>query len=704
MKRILGVVLANALLVGVSAAAHAEEPSSTNWNQVYIGISGGVLDADTMIVDLDDAVFDEEGAIADLSGIAGLYGIQVGANRQFGSAVVGVELDFSGSSYDTTLRFDDFTNDATPDEFASAQLNWLTTLRAKAGLAVGSAFAYVTGGIAFADVDFCATDDGNGCLGTNTQEVRDSEILTGFTVGSGVEFKLTQALSVKTEYLYVDLERKVFTNDDPGTGADSVSLDMDLHIFRAGLNYSFGYNGHSTSPQWMAGPATGGSYADWNRVYFGFSGGVLGADTRIVDVDDSVFDDEGMVADLSDLAGLYGVQAGLTQQYGSAVIGLEADFSGANYDEKIAFDDFANDATPDNFASASLNWLATVRAKAGLAVGNTFAYVTGGIAFADVDFCATNDGSGCRGINNAELRGSDVFTGFTVGSGVEFRLTEAVSFKTEYLYVDLDREVYVVPQGFTPDDERVSVDMNLHVFRAGVNYSFGSGGTLLPAFDPSVSTDWNGIYVGLSGGVAGVNATLVDLDDEVFDDEGAIADLSNIAGIYGIQAGFSWQMGAVVLGLEGDFSGTGLDEGYGFDDAAPSSDEFASAKMNWLSTLRAKAGLAYGNTLIYVTGGLAFADVEFCATEDPTGCNGTNNDEVQGDEILTGFAAGTGVEFKMSDALSLRTEYLFVGLDKDEFTNSPAMGSDSISLDTDVHLFRIGLNYSLGNVLGTINP
>lgn len=700
MRNLVG--LTSALLIGTAAFAHAEEQKAPLWNQIYLGISGGVVDADTMIVDLDDSVFDEEGAIADLSSIAGLYGVQAGVTRQFGSAVVGIEIDFNGSNYDEKIRFDDFANDTTPDQFASASLSWLTTLRAKAGVAFGSAFAYVTGGIAFADIEFCATDDGDGCEGTDSQEVGGSEVLTGFAVGSGIEYRLTKAISVKTEYLYVDLGRKTLTNGDAGAGADSISLDLNLHILRAGLNYRFGYDA-STSSALLIGSDEDGQMAqtDWSGVYLGFSGGVIGPDTTIVDLDDSVFDDEGVLADLSDISALYGIQAGIRRQFGNAVIGLEADFSGTNYDETLRFDDFANDTTPDHFASASMNWLSTIRAKAGLAYGNTLIYVTGGVALAEVEFCATDDGDGCQGTSSEEVSGNEVFAGFAVGSGVEIRLTDSLSVKTEYLYVDLERKVFVVPQ-VGNDDERISVDVNMHIFRAGLNYSFGhSGGGLTASVkdEPQTSANWGGIYVGINGGISGTNARIVDLDDAPFDEEGGSADLSDIAGVYGVQAGYAWQLGNFVFGFEADLNGSSYDEGYNFDDAN-NGDNFASAEMNWLSTVRAKAGLAYGNALVYVTGGLAFADIDFCATDDSNGCRGVNGQEISGSEVFSGFAAGTGVEFKLTDALSIKTEYLFVGLNKDEITNDdPGTGADSISIDADHHLFRFGLNYSFGNVV-----
>ena len=67
----------------------------------------------------------------------------------------------------------------------------------------------------------------------------------------------------------------------------------------------------------------------------------------------------------------------------------------------------------------------------------------------------------------------------------------------------------------------------------------------------------------------------------------------------GVQAGYNWQNGSWVFGLEGDIQATGAE------------DTFAPWKFSnpWFGTVRGRAGYAFGNVLFYGTGGLAFGEL-----------------------------------------------------------------------------------------------
>ena len=67
----------------------------------------------------------------------------------------------------------------------------------------------------------------------------------------------------------------------------------------------------------------------------------------------------------------------------------------------------------------------------------------------------------------------------------------------------------------------------------------------------------------------------------------------------GVQAGYNWQTGPWVFGVEGDIEATGAD------------DTFAPWKFSnpWFGTLRGRAGYAFNNILFYGTGGLAFGEL-----------------------------------------------------------------------------------------------
>ena len=115
--------------------------------------------------------------------------------------------------------------------------------------------------------------------------------------------------------------------------------------------------------------------------------------------------------------------------------------------------------------------------------------------------------------------------------------------------------------------------------------------------------DWSGFYVGAHLGYLW-GRTRVE-DDGVVTEPGAPTD----GVIGGALAGYNWQNGPFVFGLEGDFGWThahGTGEFRSVTTQAPNTYD-----LNWTSHLRGRAGYAVDNWLIYVAGGLAVADLDF---------------------------------------------------------------------------------------------
>jgi outer membrane immunogenic protein len=77
------------------------------------------------------------------------------------------------------------------------------------------------------------------------------------------------------------------------------------------------------------------------------------------------------------------------------------------------------------------------------------------------------------------LRGSssDTAVGFTVGGGFEWGLTERLSLKGEYLFVDLGNENVRARPGLSTPNAFLEAETNfeLQVARVGLNYRFGAG-------------------------------------------------------------------------------------------------------------------------------------------------------------------------------------------------------------------------------------
>jgi outer membrane immunogenic protein len=114
-----------------------------------------------------------------------------------------------------------------------------------------------------------------------------------------------------------------------------------------------------------------------------------------------------------------GGQLGYNWQHGNFVFGLEGDISGLS-----GKNDSANYG-----ASSQIRWLSTVRSRFGLAVGDTMAYATAGVAFGGVK----------NSIFDGEYSSSKTKVGWTVGGGIEHMLNRNWTIGLEGLFVDLGR-------------------------------------------------------------------------------------------------------------------------------------------------------------------------------------------------------------------------------------------------------------------------
>jgi len=134
----------------------------------------------------------------------------------------------------------------------------------------------------------------------------------------------------------------------------------------------------------------------------------------------------------------------------------------------------------------------------------------------------------------------------------------------------------------------------------------------------------------------------------------------------GIDAGYNWQAGEFVFGAEADFQLSGAN------------DTFAPWKFSnpWFGTLRARAGYAMSNVLIYGTGGLALGEL----TSEPAGLASESHTSI-------GWTAGAGIEAGFASHWSGRLEYLFVDLASSNFAATGVSNGYSASV------FRAGVNY-----------
>jgi outer membrane immunogenic protein len=208
-----------------------------------------------------------------------------------------------------------------------------------------------------------------------------------------------------------------------------------------------------------------------------------------------------------------------------------------------------------------------------------------------------------------------------------------------------------------------------------------------PVFVPPPFT-WTGFYVGVNAGgvwtnggnasttvfangfpigtISGVPATLAD----VFPGSNFGGGQSGFIG--GGQAGYNWQTGAFVFGVETDFDGTTLSRSrsvigptfvepiFGLNDFFTAN---GSVKLDWLGSTRGRVGYTYfdNRLLIYGTGGVAYGGAS-SRLDAFDAVDGFSFSTSGGSSSRVGWTAGGGVEYAFTNNWIIGAEYLYYNL------------------------------------------
>lgn len=225
----------------------------------------------------------------------------------------------------------------------------------------------------------------------------------------------------------------------------------------------------------------------------------------------------------------------------------------------------------------------------------------------------------------------------------------------------------------------------------------GASAADLPAYEPPPVVapvpegfNWAGAYIGLQGGYAWgefeANTIVGNNEDEVFDAEGFLG---------GVFVGYNFQFSDVfVLGIEGDFEGTGIDtdeDSFDFDedDEDDNEDGEFDASVNWQASVRGRIGAAFDRALIYATGGIAFADFE---TDYDNGVDGggDGDDDDGDDDVELGWTAGAGIDYAFTDNIFVRGEYRYADFADFDDEEDEALGEIQ---DLETHTIRGGVGF-----------
>ncbi|MGY8680203.1 outer membrane beta-barrel protein [Bradyrhizobium sp. UFLA05-153] len=666
------------------APVHTKAPAAVySWTGFYIGgnLGGGVASSH-----FDDPDYYSSSAAPTRGFFTG--GAQIGYNYQFGRGLVGIEADVNGNSrfkgsviggYDTYAL-----NVATKADVSG-------TIRARAGLVIDNALVYATGGAAWADVKQTGTELCNSMLGCSGGiafgaptgfTANRSGVLWGGVIGAGVEYALPNNWIVGAEYLhtvYQDRGANIVTaagaNGCQGSPAANCVIrdQLTTDVARVRLSYKFGdpvpvstdaYAG--AGPRYAKAPAVASVYS-WTGFYIGGNAGGGMASSR--------FDDPCYYCSSAMPTGGFftgGGQIGYNYQFGSGLVGIEADVNG-NSDFKGSV--IGGDWTRAMSVASKADVSGTIRARSGVVIDNALVYVTGGAAWANVQQTGVERNNDPLSANFGVPTGvtanrSGTLWGGVIGAGVEFALNSNWILGAEYLhtvYEDRDANIILangasICGGRSAANCVVRNQLTTDVARARLSYKFGDPAPVsVKAVPVAALTNWTGFYI---GGNAGGGMAASHFDDPCFYCSTATPTGGFFTG--GAQIGYNYQFGRGLVGIEADVNGNSR-----FKESviggADTTAMTVGAKADVSGTIRARAGVVVNNALAYVTGGAAWADVQqtgtdFCNTT--TTCFGgfapgaATGITANRSGVLWGGVIGAGVEYALSPNWIVGGEFL----------------------------------------------
>jgi iron complex outermembrane receptor protein len=464
---------------------------------------------------------------------------------------------------------------------------------------------------------------------------------------------------------------------------------------------------------------------------------------------------------------IFGGQIGYNWLAGNWLFGIETDLQRADQRASRnlacagaicnpAADAFGLDAPVNGTFEQRLEAFATLRGRLGAVVTpGAIAYVTGGLAVGKITTSGNIGGSSLAVTPVVDADGNPVLddagnpivaaglsavgssfinqtikAGWTLGTGIEARLGDSnLTGKIEYLYMDLGRVSAnaVNPLNAMPLAVAFNSRITNNIVRVGINYKFDPIGAgydvtskepMIFKASARIAWSWAGPYLGFNVGYGTGKSNT----DSVFSDAATTTPLyatntsAKLDGVlFGAQAGYNWQAGALVAGIEGDLqlSGQRADPGSvcpgaicnpGLVGVIADPSVLASfeqgQKLEWFGTLRGRLGAAVTpGALAYVTGGLTVGEVMTSGTVlGFDGAGNPINSIISQHKTKAGWTAGVGIEAQLIGNWTGKLEYLYLDLGSvaagpTVAPNVNATVATTFSSRVTDNIVRAGINY-----------
>lgn len=236
MKKLL-IALALAGTVSLSTTAGAEPRLAAapaiayDWSGLYIGIHGGSGTSHTTVTNVTDThFFNFIGDSRSITASGFLGGVILGAQKQFGLMVLGIE---GGSTWGTLSRTVRAQGPFALDNY-NAKVVDPRFVAGKIGVTFDRTLVYGKGGWAAAGVSTQSDE-----FPRFTHFGHSSGHHNGYVVGVGIEYAWMAHVVAGIEYNYYDLGAKTQAGNSNSFGSYNVTVHPTAHAILARLSYKF---------------------------------------------------------------------------------------------------------------------------------------------------------------------------------------------------------------------------------------------------------------------------------------------------------------------------------------------------------------------------------------------------------------------------------------------------------------------------------
>jgi outer membrane immunogenic protein len=198
------------------------------------------------------------------------------------------------------------------------------------------------------------------------------------------------------------------------------------------------------------------TFYNWSGIYLGGQLGYSWGSDRASEFTSAGRAPLGRSFDYSPSSFIGGARLGFNYQFGAIVVGVEGDIEGVNA--------HAGQGDLGGVVRVRQDWQGSVRARLGYSLDRILVYATAGAAFTKLEYSYVTPLGGLSEISNTSR------TGWTVGGGVDYALTDNVILGLDYRYTDYGTFDHVGQSAYL--GRTVEHEPSAHAVRASLAYKF----------------------------------------------------------------------------------------------------------------------------------------------------------------------------------------------------------------------------------------